>query len=68
MAALSRLGRRVLAACGDGGFMVNSQKLETAARLELGLVAPTVPDDAHTAPRRGVPVDRLRGHVREVAA
>ena len=26
--------RRVLAVCGDGGFMMNSQELETAVRLE----------------------------------
>lgn len=30
--------RRVLAVCGDGGFMMNSQELETAVRLGLDLV------------------------------
>ena len=30
--------RRVLAVCGDGGFMMNSQDLETAVRLGLDLV------------------------------
>ena len=30
--------RRVMAVCGDGGFMMNSQELETAVRLELDLV------------------------------
>jgi len=30
--------RRVLAVCGDGGFMMNSQDLETAIRLGLDLV------------------------------
>jgi len=30
--------RRVLAVCGDGGFMMNSQDLETAVRLDLDLV------------------------------
>lgn len=30
--------RRVLAVCGDGGFMMNSQDLETAMRLKLDLV------------------------------
>ncbi len=30
--------RRVLAVCGDGGFMMNSQELETAVRLRLDLV------------------------------
>jgi acetolactate synthase-1/2/3 large subunit len=29
MAALMFPGRRVLAVCGDGGFMMNSQELET---------------------------------------
>ena len=27
--------RKVLAVCGDGGFMMNSQELETAVRLKL---------------------------------
>ncbi|MEO1997013.1 MAG: acetolactate synthase large subunit [Planctomycetaceae bacterium] len=30
--------RRVLAICGDGGFMMNVQELETAVRLKLPLV------------------------------
>jgi len=30
--------RKVLAVCGDGGFMMNSQELETAVRLDLDLV------------------------------
>jgi len=30
--------RKVLAICGDGGFMMNSQELETAVRLGLDLV------------------------------
>jgi acetolactate synthase-1/2/3 large subunit len=25
--------RRVMAVCGDGGFMMNSQEMETAVRL-----------------------------------
>ena len=29
---------RVLAVCGDGGFMMNSQEMETAVRLKLNLV------------------------------
>ena len=33
MAACLHPDRRVLAVCGDGGFMMNSQELETAARL-----------------------------------
>ena len=30
--------KRVMAICGDGGFMMNSQELETAGRLGLNLV------------------------------
>lgn len=30
--------RRVLSVCGDGGFMMNSQEMETAVRLGLDLV------------------------------
>ena len=38
MAALLYPDRRVMAVCGDGGFMMNSQELETAVRLKLNLV------------------------------
>lgn len=37
-ASLLNPGRRVIAAMGDGGFMMNSQELETAKRLKLGFV------------------------------
>jgi Thiamine pyrophosphate enzyme, C-terminal TPP binding domain len=37
-AKLLNTRRRVMAVCGDGGFMMNSQELETAVRLELDLV------------------------------
>ena len=30
--------RKVISVCGDGGFMMNSQELETAVRLKLNLV------------------------------
>jgi acetolactate synthase I/II/III large subunit len=46
-AALLHPGRRVLAVCGDGGFMMNSQELETAVRLGLDLVVLVVQDDAY---------------------
>jgi len=39
--------RRVLAVCGDGGFMMNSQELETAVRLNLNLVVLIVQDNAY---------------------
>jgi acetolactate synthase-1/2/3 large subunit len=35
-AALHSPGRRIIAAMGDGGFLMNSQELETARRLKLG--------------------------------
>jgi acetolactate synthase-1/2/3 large subunit len=47
MAALLYPDRRVLAVCGDGGFMMNSQELETAVRLKLNLVVLIVQDDAY---------------------
>lgn len=39
--------RKVLAICGDGGFMMNSQELETAVRLNLDLVVLILRDDAY---------------------
>ena len=39
--------RRVLAVCGDGGFMMNSQDLETAVRLGLDLVVLVLSDAAY---------------------
>jgi acetolactate synthase-1/2/3 large subunit len=47
MAALLNPDRRVLAVCGDGGFMMNSQELETAVRLKLNLVVLVVVDHAY---------------------
>ncbi len=37
----------MLAVCGDGGFMMNSQELETAVRLKLNLVVLVLVDDAY---------------------
>ena len=39
--------RRVMAICGDGGFMMNSQELETAVRLNLNLVVLILRDNAY---------------------
>src|SRR6201994_249291 len=39
--------RRVLAVCGDGGFMMNSQEMETAVRLGLNLVVIILNDSAY---------------------
>jgi acetolactate synthase-1/2/3 large subunit len=47
MAKLLNPGKRVLAVCGDGGFMMNSQELETAVRLKLDLVVLIVDDSAY---------------------
>jgi acetolactate synthase-1/2/3 large subunit len=43
-AAMIHPDRRVLAVCGDGGFMMNSQELETAVRLKLNLVVLVLED------------------------
>src|SRR5918997_329945 len=47
MAALLHPKRRVLAVCGDGGFMMNSQEVETAVRLKLDLVVLVLDDGAY---------------------
>jgi acetolactate synthase-1/2/3 large subunit len=46
MAALLYPKRRVMAVCGDGGFMMNSQELETAVKLKLNLVVLIIEDHA----------------------
>lgn len=40
-------GKKVLSVCGDGGFMMNSQELETAVRLKLNLVVVILNDSAY---------------------
>jgi acetolactate synthase-1/2/3 large subunit len=47
MAACLNPGRRVLAVCGDGGFMMSSQEMETAVRLKLNLVVLVLQDHAY---------------------
>lgn len=39
--------RQVVAICGDGGFMMNSQELETAVRLKQDLVILLLRDDGY---------------------
>ncbi len=39
--------RKVVAVCGDGGFMMNSQELETAVRLKLDIVVIILNDSAY---------------------
>ncbi|WP_114285783.1 acetolactate synthase large subunit [Candidatus Halocynthiibacter alkanivorans] len=46
MASVLNPGKRVMAVCGDGGFMMNSQEMETAVRLGLDLVVLILRDDS----------------------
>jgi acetolactate synthase-1/2/3 large subunit len=39
--------RKVMAICGDGGFMMNSQEVETAVRLKLNITVLILRDDAY---------------------
>ena len=39
--------KKIMAICGDGGFMMNSQELETAVRLEMDLVVLVLRDDGY---------------------
>jgi acetolactate synthase-1/2/3 large subunit len=39
--------KAVITVCGDGGFMMNSQELETAVRLKLHIVVIILRDDAY---------------------
>lgn len=39
--------RKVIAVCGDGGFMMNSQEMETAVRLNLNINVLILRDDAY---------------------
>jgi acetolactate synthase-1/2/3 large subunit len=47
MAALLYPGRHVIAVCGDGGFMMNSQELETAIRLGVNLTVLILEDHGY---------------------
>jgi acetolactate synthase-1/2/3 large subunit len=47
MSAMLYPDRRVMAICGDGGFMMNSQEMETAVRLGLNLTVLILRDDAY---------------------
>ena len=47
MVAMLYPDRRVMAICGDGGFMMNSQEMETAVRLGLDLVVLIIRDDSY---------------------
>jgi acetolactate synthase-1/2/3 large subunit len=47
MASMLYPERRVMAVCGDGGFMMNSQEMETCVRLKLNLVVLVLRDDSY---------------------
>ncbi|MBL4851681.1 MAG: acetolactate synthase large subunit [Gammaproteobacteria bacterium] len=47
MVAMMYPKRRVMAICGDGGFMMNSQEVETAVRLKLNLVITILNDSSY---------------------
>ena len=59
MAALLYPNRRVLVVAGDGGFMMNSQELETARRLHLNLVVLIIEDHAYGMIRWKQAVDKF---------
>jgi acetolactate synthase-1/2/3 large subunit len=59
MAAMLYPERRVLAVCGDGGFMMNSQEMETAVRLSLNLVVLILDDGAYGMIRWKQAVDQF---------
>jgi acetolactate synthase I/II/III large subunit len=59
MAKLLYPDRRVLAVCGDGGFMMNSQELETAVRLKLDLVVLILDDSAYGMIRWKQAIDKF---------
>ena len=47
MASLLYPERKVVAICGDGGFMMNSQELETCVRLKLNIVVLVLNDGSY---------------------
>ncbi len=47
MAKILNPDKKVLAVCGDGGFMMNSQEMETAVRLNLDLVVLVLNNSAY---------------------
>jgi acetolactate synthase-1/2/3 large subunit len=47
MSAMVYPDRKVMAICGDGGFMMNSQEMETAVRLGLNITVLILRDDSY---------------------
>ena len=47
MSAMLYPERKVMAICGDGGFMMNSQEMETAVRLGLNMIVCVLNDSSY---------------------
>jgi len=47
MASMLYPERKIMAVCGDGGFMMNSQEIETALRFKLNLVILVLNDSSY---------------------
>jgi acetolactate synthase-1/2/3 large subunit len=47
LAAMIYPDRKVMSICGDGGFMMNSQEIETAVRLSLNMVVLILNDNSY---------------------
>lgn len=47
LAKLINPNKKVISVCGDGGFMMNSQELETAVRLKLNMVVIILNDSSY---------------------
>ena len=47
LAAMIYPNRKVISICGDGGFMMNSQEIETAVRLNLNMVVLILNDSSY---------------------
>jgi acetolactate synthase-1/2/3 large subunit len=47
LAAMIYPDRKVMSICGDGGFMMNSQEIETAVRLNLNIVVLILNDNSY---------------------
>ena len=62
MASMLNPDKHVLAVCGDGGFMMNAQELETALRLKLNLVVLILEDHAYGMIRWKQAVDHFPDH------
>jgi acetolactate synthase-1/2/3 large subunit len=58
-AALIHPDKKVLAVCGDGGFLMNSQEMETAVRLGVNIAVVVLEDNAYGMIRWKQQADRF---------